>query len=109
MGICENIQFLSKLRGLPISHLEKELSFANGSIRRWNESSPSIDKVQKVADYLNVSTDYLLGRAEPDTPSIKNPDIRAIARAGDNMSPDEAIELRKFTERLFPNAFKKNP
>ena len=60
MGICENIQFLSKRAGLPISHLEKELSFANGSIRRWNESSPSIDKVQKVADYLKVSTEYLL-------------------------------------------------
>jgi len=59
MGICENIQFLSKHKGLPISHLEKELSFANGSIRRWNESSPSIDKVQKVADYFEVSIDFL--------------------------------------------------
>lgn len=61
MGICENVQRLCKKKGLPVSHLEKELSLANGSIRRWNESSPSADKLQKVAEYFNVSTDYLLG------------------------------------------------
>jgi len=60
VGICENVQFLCKKNNLPTSHLEKELALANGSIRRWNESSPSIDKVQKVADYFKVSTDYLL-------------------------------------------------
>lgn len=39
---------------------------------------------------------------------INNNDIREIARAGKNMSSDEAAELRKFAERLFPNAFKKD-
>ena len=60
MGICENIQRLCKNKGLPISHLEKELALANGSIRRWNESSPATDKLQKVAEYFKVSTDHLL-------------------------------------------------
>lgn len=59
MGICENIQYLCKKKGLPISHLEKELALANGSIRRWNDSSPSADKLQKVAEYFKVSTDRL--------------------------------------------------
>ncbi|HAQ8710598.1 TPA: helix-turn-helix transcriptional regulator, partial [Enterococcus faecium] len=31
---------------------------------RWNKSTPSGDKIQKVADYFNVSTDYLLGRTD---------------------------------------------
>lgn len=60
MGICENVQSLCKKNKLPVSHLEKELSLANGSIRRWNDSSPSIDKLQKVADYFKVSIDYLI-------------------------------------------------
>lgn len=62
MGICENVQFLCKKNksNLPISHLEKELSLANGSIRRWNENSPSADKVQRVAKYFGVTTDFLL-------------------------------------------------
>lgn len=108
MSIVENIKSLCKQRNTSIPKLEKEFNWGNGAIYNWDKNSPSIDKLQKVADYLNVSTDYLLGRTELHMPSVKNPDIRAIARAGDNMSPDEAIELRKFTERLFPNAFKKN-
>ncbi len=64
MEICETISRLCKEKGISISRLEKELSFANGSIRRWNESSPSVDKLEKVADYFNVTTDYLLGRTD---------------------------------------------
>lgn len=60
MGICENIQRLCKKNKLPISHIEKELSLSNGSIRRWNESSPSTEKLQKVAEFFKVSTDYLI-------------------------------------------------
>lgn len=60
MEICENVQFLCKKKGLPISHLEKELILANGSIRRWNESSPSVDKIQKVADYFGVTADFII-------------------------------------------------
>lgn len=35
-----------------------------------NGSKPSVEKIIKIADYLNCSTDYLLGRAE--TPEISN-------------------------------------
>lgn len=31
-----------------------------------DENSPSIDKVKKVVDYFNVTTDYLLGKKEFD-------------------------------------------
>jgi transcriptional regulator with XRE-family HTH domain len=60
MGIYENIQVLCQKNNLLISHLEKKLSFSNGSIRRWNESSPSTDKLQKVADYFKISIDHLI-------------------------------------------------
>ena len=42
-----------------------------------------------------------------DKSIIKDPNIRAIARAGESMTSEEAAELRKFAERLFPDAFKK--
>ncbi|MGD9678394.1 MAG: helix-turn-helix domain-containing protein [Vulcanibacillus sp.] len=37
---------------------------------------------------------------------IVNPDIRAIARAGEKMTTEDAAELKKLAERLFPDAFK---
>jgi transcriptional regulator with XRE-family HTH domain len=45
---------------MSIPKLEKELNLGNGAIYKWDKSSPSIDKLQKVAEYFNVSTDYLL-------------------------------------------------
>ena len=42
------------------SCLEKTLGFGNGTIKKWGESSPSVDKLKKVADYFGVSVDYFL-------------------------------------------------
>jgi transcriptional regulator with XRE-family HTH domain len=60
VNILENIQFLCKKNDMSIPKLEKELNIGNGAIYKWDKSSPSIDKLQKVADYFKVSTDYLL-------------------------------------------------
>ncbi|WP_254518368.1 helix-turn-helix domain-containing protein, partial [Salmonella enterica] len=40
------------------------IQLSNGQIRKWENQTPGIDKIQKVADYFNVSVDYLLGRTE---------------------------------------------
>jgi transcriptional regulator with XRE-family HTH domain len=44
------------------------LKIGENAIYSWKKSNPSIDKVEKVSDFLNVSTDYLLGRT--DNPSV---------------------------------------
>ena len=54
---------ISKLvseKGISISSLEKTLGFGNGTIRGWKESSPSVEKLKKVADYFGVSIEYFL-------------------------------------------------
>lgn len=62
MSLVENIQKLCESSGISISALQKELSFSSGSIYKWDKNSPSVDKLCMVADYFNVSVDYLLGR-----------------------------------------------
>lgn len=37
---------------------------AEKSIYSWDRSTPKADNLQKVADVLHVSTDYLLGRTD---------------------------------------------
>ncbi|MBC1474950.1 helix-turn-helix transcriptional regulator [Listeria grandensis] len=61
MGLYENIKSLAKQRGISIAQLERDLEFSNGSIAKWNDNSPSIDKIKKVAKKFDVSTDVLLG------------------------------------------------
>jgi len=57
------LDFINKLceqNSTTFAQLEKELGFGNGTIRKWSESSPGIDKILKVADRFGVSVDYLI-------------------------------------------------
>jgi transcriptional regulator with XRE-family HTH domain len=49
--------------------LEKEIGIPNGSISQWSKGSfkPSMSALIKIADYFNVSIDYLVGREKPAT------------------------------------------
>jgi transcriptional regulator with XRE-family HTH domain len=62
MTLLDRVKDLCDGRSMKLAHLEKKLNFGNGTLSRWGKSSPSIDKIQKVADYFNVSIDYLIGR-----------------------------------------------
>ncbi len=58
--ILENIKNLCKKSGISIKQLETNLNFGNGTIYKWDEVSPSVANIQKVAKYFNVSLDYLI-------------------------------------------------
>lgn len=62
MGLRDVIKDLAVKNKISVAELERTLGFGNGSISKWNKQSPSVDKLNKVADYFDVSVDYLLGR-----------------------------------------------
>ena len=62
--LYQRIEELCKEQGTNVSKLERDCGLANATIRRWKESSPSVDKLTKVADCLGVTLDYLAGRNE---------------------------------------------
>ncbi|WP_025685317.1 helix-turn-helix transcriptional regulator [Paenibacillus maysiensis] len=64
MSIVENIKSACVTKGISIPKLEKELGFGRGSIYNWEKSSPSIDKIEKVANYFRLSIDELVGRGD---------------------------------------------
>lgn len=56
---------------------------------------------------LMTAAGYLEDGSKESRPEHKtNPDIRAISRAGEKMTDEEAERLRKVAETLFPDAFK---
>lgn len=66
MTTFERIENLRKAKGISQGKLEKELGFSNGSISKWRNSMPTSERLQKVADYFNVTTVYLLtGQDDP--------------------------------------------
>lgn len=109
--IGENLKRIRELRDLGVNELGRLTGLSPGyisSLETGSKKNPSMDALKKIALALEVPVEELLKTDEdiksPD--DLMNPDIRAIARAGEKLSPDEASDLRKLAERLFPDAFK---
>lgn len=64
VDLYEKIKMLANEKKISIRQLEEALGFGNGVINRWRKNNPGVDKVQLVANYFDVSVDYLLGRTE---------------------------------------------
>lgn len=82
--LFNTIQSLLNDRNMSVSELERKADLGNGTIRRWSESMPSIDKVAKVASVFNVSLEYLYNGDN----SI-NSKSRVLARSFEKLSENE--------------------
>jgi len=60
----ETIKKLCKDKGVTVTGVEKELGFARGSLCKVNTNKPSMEKVQKLANYFGVSVEHLMTGAE---------------------------------------------
>ena len=58
--VLDRIRVLCDENKITIAKLEKETGIGNGTISRWDISSPTASNLKKVADYFNVTTDTLL-------------------------------------------------
>ncbi len=58
------VKELCKKQGISINTLEERVGFSRNSLYSWRNSSPKPEKLNVIADYFNVSTDYLLGRTK---------------------------------------------
>jgi transcriptional regulator with XRE-family HTH domain len=83
----DRIKELAKRRGLSINLLEEKLGYSKNTIYNLKNSKPSTERISEIADYFNVSTDYLLGRT--DNPAI----------AGEK-APEHEIELDDLDGRI---------
>ena len=82
MGLYENVKKAANAKGYSINRLEKELGFARSYIGKFKTITPSVDKIQKIADYFGVSLVYLMtGKDEkPLEPQLTPRDKRDIAK-----------------------------
>ena len=71
----DRIKELAKKQGLSINSLEEKLGYSRNTIYNLKNSKPSTERISEIADYFNVSTDYLLGRT--DNPAIAKDDTIA--------------------------------
>jgi len=60
MNFYSRIENLRKSKGISQGALEKELGFSNGSVSKWKNSMPTPERLKKLADFFQVSVDYLV-------------------------------------------------
>ena len=65
MDIKERIKELCKKNGISMNALEKELGLGIGYISKLGKSTPNAKYLQKIADRLGVTTDYIMTGEEP--------------------------------------------
>lgn len=60
----ERIKELCKKRGISLNTLEENLGYSRNTIYSLKKQKPNAERIAEIADYFNVSTDYLLGRTD---------------------------------------------
>lgn len=81
MSFYKRLIGLIEEKNLTIRKVERECGLANASIRRWETQSPRLDSVVSVANYLQVSVDYLaLGSCDKTTQEGPDVDLEEVKR-----------------------------
>jgi len=86
MTILDRIKEASKSKDLSLQNVADLAGIGKNSIYKWNKQKPSTENLAKVADVLQVSTDYLLGKSENNTLyGLSDKDNRDIGKEVDRM------------------------
>lgn len=105
-SILEKIKELALKRGISLQKVAEDLGYSINYLYTLKEKTPKSDRLQEIADYFNVSTDYLLGRTDnpaiaSDSNEIFSAKGRAIARKYDSSSPEKQKYYDKIIAAMF--------
>lgn len=75
MNFSQRLQEIMKNNGITKFKLSKQLNVSPSTVANWlnGESSPNIERIRQIAEFFNVSTDFLLtgndasGRQTPES------------------------------------------
>ena len=89
--LIHNIGFLCSKNNISINQMLKNCALNKSLIDNLKKGSlPSVDKISKIAEYFNVSTDYLLGNEQKENNPPESELSSLILKEIENCSEDEA-------------------
>lgn len=101
----EQVLHLCNKKGITVFALIREMGMSKANGTYWkNGKIPKFDTLKKVADYFNVTTDFLL--TGNDTPAVQPPTNQQLFTAEDielllkikNLPPTERKEVESFVQ-----------
>lgn len=108
MVTFERIKFLANQMGKSLNQVEEDLNYGKNVLYRLKNSSPSAERLQELASYFNVSTDYLLGRTDnPNLPESEDVNNKSLAKQvmmrmnTEGLSEEDILGVEKEIEKFF--------
>ncbi|HEL2357180.1 TPA: helix-turn-helix transcriptional regulator [Streptococcus suis] len=110
----EIVKELCKKHGISLNALEEKLGYSRNALYKLKTQKPSAERLQEIADYFNVSTDYLLGRT--NNPRIAGDEksdnldtaetqlVAAFRNQTHNMTEEDKIRFNKAIESMMVTA-----
>ena len=113
MNSVERVKTICKDRKIPISKLERDLGYSNGYIGQLRKGTFPNDRLKEIAEYLEVSIDYLMTGEEKqgyylnvETAKLaqemfEDPDMRSLFDMKRNMPPERFKAHMEFMKNLY--------
>ena len=112
--IYDNIFERAKKRGISINKLEEQAELSKGSICKLGNTTPNTAKIKLIADYFNVSVDYLMTGEENESEKyylneetakvaqeiFENKELRTLFDVQKDMDPDDLRALHNMALAL---------
>ena len=83
MTVLDTIKELAEKRGKTLRQVTDDLKFSENYLYSLKTKTPNGTNLEKLADYFNVSVDYLLGREEAK-PVNEPIDLAEVANSDDD-------------------------
>lgn len=101
MSFIETVSVLLNEKGISINKMLCDLNLGKGTFATWKKRGtiPKGDILQKIADYFDVSVDYLLGKA-PEQSNDLSEDERELLGLLRQLSDDDLTTALKLVKLM---------
>lgn len=102
--LVDRIREQAAKRDKNLKEVAVDIGLSENAIYKWNKQSPNSETLESIADYFNVSADYLLGRT--DNPKVNNGDYNeednmlVAAHMEENLTEEELEDVMQYIEFL---------
>lgn len=97
MTMFERIKQLAKSRGKNVKEVAIDMGLGENYFYTLKTQSPKAETLEKIADYFNVSIDYLVGRTNiKSIPEDNTVHTIAAHHEGDEWTEEELEEIEEF-------------
>ena len=104
MSIKERIRALCADNGTSLPKLEAALGFGNSTISKWDTASPTLAKLEAVANYFNVPVSKIIGETDAEKPIPQGDELDAsLKELLMELSPDEAVKAKAYIQGMIAN------